>query len=519
VRGDAAARGCRRERSRVLIYRGVALSARSKFQVETEMVARPKVRPRGASYFCRTFGWKHTIISLDRKCDKAPAAATVAHSARATTPALAPRTCEYLSLLRARGCTARPAMDFIAFSTPSNIERIDRAPTLDEHEAALFADAREERREENRRKKRRNAGDDLIEGEEASLEEAGALSTNRDFPELFHRPSQNLQALFGDDSSSVIGDDQSSQSSSFQGLDGSGTQPTPDPDAPVERLRLPFRLQAKNIFCTYSKCPLDKWDVQEQLLAKFENGRLVKWMLIGQEHHKTGDLHLHVLIELLVRPNIRDCHTLDVYGPAVHLPNFTVHREQYHGKYEPLRHELSAIRYICKEDKDPLAYNLDPKREMYLKSSKMDRVAMAAFEGEGDWERRIRVENPGLHMTRIRDIHAVAQQGERDKLGPKKCGWLRIPRKPDRGPHTELEPEYHLIPLGFPRDMRQPQPYIFGPPKTGKTTVREELEARGFRGFEVPDNNDYSGFQNEFFSFMYIDEFNGEATLRVQKVG
>lgn len=69
-------------------------------------------------------------------------------------------------------------------------------------------------------------------------------------------------------------------------------------------------------------------------------GTIIKG-LIGQEHHKDGDLHLHAYVKYMNQINTRNSKFFDIdYDGKV-----------YHGNYQKAKCAIASIRYITKEDK------------------------------------------------------------------------------------------------------------------------------------------------------------------------
>jgi hypothetical protein len=101
-----------------------------------------------------------------------------------------------------------------------------------------------------------------------------------------------------------------------------------------------FQIKSKGFFLTYPQCPAPKQVVADMLAAK---GAIDKG-LIGQEHHMDGNLHLHAYVKYADYVRSRNPALFDI-----------VHEGKvYHGKYEPAKSAIASIKYISKEDKEPL---------------------------------------------------------------------------------------------------------------------------------------------------------------------
>lgn len=78
-----------------------------------------------------------------------------------------------------------------------------------------------------------------------------------------------------------------------------------------------FRFNAKHALLTYSQCPLEKEDIQTNLL--FTLGERVQRMVIGKEEHANGDPHIHVAILFRSKVNFKRANIFDIdsYHPNI----------------------------------------------------------------------------------------------------------------------------------------------------------------------------------------------------------
>lgn len=105
-----------------------------------------------------------------------------------------------------------------------------------------------------------------------------------------------------------------------------------------------FRFNAKNAFITYAQCPLDKAVVQEKLLNAFPD---TNYLLIGQEKHSDGGLHLHVFQSFNERFHCRSPRAWDLEGGDGVI---------YHPNVQAPRRCRDTLKYVRKEDKTPLEW-------------------------------------------------------------------------------------------------------------------------------------------------------------------
>lgn len=95
-----------------------------------------------------------------------------------------------------------------------------------------------------------------------------------------------------------------------------------------------FRLNAKQLFLTYPKCPLTKEEVLAQLMSKLP----IDGYIICRELHQDGQPHVHCLIKLERKVNLRNAQALDLQGEG----------ENYHGNYQAARSMKAVAQYVQK---------------------------------------------------------------------------------------------------------------------------------------------------------------------------
>lgn len=115
-----------------------------------------------------------------------------------------------------------------------------------------------------------------------------------------------------------------------------------------------FRLKSKGFFLTYAQCPAPKQVLAEMLASK---GTLVKG-LVGQERHQDGNLHLHAYAKYVKDIDTKNPRYFDIEWEG----------KTYHGEYESAKCAIASIKYITKEDKEPLELaDMDYKQEVSAK--------------------------------------------------------------------------------------------------------------------------------------------------------
>lgn len=131
-----------------------------------------------------------------------------------------------------------------------------------------------------------------------------------------------------------------------------------------------FRCQAKKIFLTYARCPATREEVLARLqLACDSLKNLLKNFSICQEHHKDGGLHLHALIELEKKPDIRDSRVFDLNLQG------EVYHPTWRTKIKSKKDELKLHKYIRKEDVEVLSNVIVDLDEKYTYAKAMEEAS------------------------------------------------------------------------------------------------------------------------------------------------
>lgn len=100
-----------------------------------------------------------------------------------------------------------------------------------------------------------------------------------------------------------------------------------------------FRIAARNIFLTYPKCELERYNLMSFLHQVHPD---MVYCIIAKENHKDGTPHLHALVTTSKKVDTRDNRFWDLYG--------------FHGNYQAARDTDDVRGYLLKTDKEPLEF-------------------------------------------------------------------------------------------------------------------------------------------------------------------
>ena len=114
---------------------------------------------------------------------------------------------------------------------------------------------------------------------------------------------------------------------------------------------------------------MPKQELADVLATK---GDIIKG-LIGQEKHQDGQSHLHAYVKYMKTMNIRNPAFFDIVYEG----------ETYHGNYQTAKSAIASIKYVSKEDTEPLELgDMDYKQETSAKQSKSKILGKRLAAGE-----------------------------------------------------------------------------------------------------------------------------------------
>nr|ASU11082.1 replication associated protein [Tomato leaf curl New Delhi virus] len=101
-----------------------------------------------------------------------------------------------------------------------------------------------------------------------------------------------------------------------------------------------FRVNAKNVFLTFPKCPLPK-ETMLELLKNIECPSDKLFIRVAQERHQDGSLHLHALIQFKGKAQFRNPRHFDVTHPN--------NSSQFHPNFQGAKSSSDVKSYIEKD--------------------------------------------------------------------------------------------------------------------------------------------------------------------------
>lgn len=251
----------------------------------------------------------------------------------------------------------------------------------------------------------------------------------------------------------------------------------------TEEPRRKFRLNAKNLFLTWPKNNVDSGTILNRIMEKFGVDN-VSYVCVSEEEHADGSPHLHAVVCLKKPCDIRNVATLDEVGGK-------------HGNYQSARNVKDVYEYVrkggnFKEQGTPPQICMQKKSDTFAQSLR-----------SGSSLEQVEEMDPAyfmLHQRAIKEYQTF-------------CVMKKLKSTP-RPPPLLINQWKNSFELGFSREFKQKQYWIYGKPNTGKTTFILDIIHSGFKGYIIPTNNDHADYDDNAYDFAYIDEFKGSLTIQ-----
>lgn len=269
------------------------------------------------------------------------------------------------------------------------------------------------------------------------------------------------------------------------------TSPSP---APSKK----FRLASKKFFLTFPQCSVTKEQAQERLQNKFPEE--LEWFIIGEEKHQDGTPHLHLALCFHNQKSVTRPDYFDFIGDK-------------HGNYQTMKSQQNCVKYVVKGG-IYVQNGIDVASVLAKKASKSAFVAKQILDGKTIKE--VAEEDPGFFMMNKRKIEEYEAFVKRHKnLNLQE--WKKIPDADicDYDEISDMEISAWLnLNVKEPREFRQPQLYIYGPPKLGKSTLISNLE-KYLRVYHIPRDEDfYDGYDDDLYDLAVLDEAKSTKTMQ-----
>jgi len=254
-----------------------------------------------------------------------------------------------------------------------------------------------------------------------------------------------------------------------------------------------FRLQAKTYFLTWPQNVLDKDELLERCVALW--GDIVNYIVIAAEEHKSGEPHLHAII------NFKEKHTICDAIPVLDALTGK------HGNYQGAKSAPKVLRYVCKGG-NYVSFGELP--DMSEKVNLSDKLAKLIYEG-GTFA-QCKEEAPGYSMLNKRKIDEFAIWCKRQKMMEDKIPWAGC--EPSDHYAIGQITEWLNMNLLKPRVPRQKQLWLCGPPGIGKSRLIGQLHSR-LRVYDMPRDEDwYDEYEDGCYDLIVMDEYKSHKKIQ-----
>lgn len=179
-----------------------------------------------------------------------------------------------------------------------------------------------------------------------------------------------------------------------------------------------FRISAKKIALTYAQCPIEK----EYLFEELKKVIKITKYLIGREHHKDGNFHLHAFIESETKIESKNCRFLDILWEG----------KTYHPNIRSVTNQEKWIDY-CSKDMDYIDGGIDRfSTSSNFKKKKSDLESWIAHR------QYLRLSNT-IYPIDFKTFHPKVDHVWNEGAFGEKCDSVMIIGDPDLGKTTWIQ--------------------------------------------------------------------------------
>lgn len=242
------------------------------------------------------------------------------------------------------------------------------------------------------------------------------------------------------------------------------------------------------------------------MLSRLEAGSTYRplWAVISREAHSDGTPHLHLVVKWTKKINLRSASALDYLAGQ-------------HGSYEAVKDLPGALKYLFKEDPEPLQFGPVPIHLMRQSSGKKnsqegkekigDIVAAALMAGTSIMD--ILKENKGYTMANLKkmqQLQAFLATQAKERMSLSHQVTIAIGEDVTTQDRTIFEWARDNI-FNRKREFKAAQLYIHGPCNHNKTSfVMKLLEVAKY--YAMPNDEPYDDFWDDnAYDFAVLDEY------------
>jgi len=260
-----------------------------------------------------------------------------------------------------------------------------------------------------------------------------------------------------------------------------------------------FRINAKRLFLTFPQCATTRETAKQRIEESALFKDKIEWLIIAQEQHQDGNLHLHIGISLKDKLTFCRADFADFIGGQ-------------HGNYQAMRNMKKCVAYITKTDSSFIAQGVSVEAILQKqKSTDTWDIAMAIKAGASLDQIDKDFPDQVLRNKRKLEDYISYQSVKRMKadLLPWKDHDLPLLDWNAMKIWTWINKNIKKT-----REFKQTQLYIYGEKNLGKTSLIHYLE-KYLMIYWIPSDEDfYDFYTDEDYDLAVIDEFRGGKTIQ-----
>lgn len=269
------------------------------------------------------------------------------------------------------------------------------------------------------------------------------------------------------------------------------------------------------LLLTYPQCQTTKEQVVQNLTVALPDR--VRFYVVAEETHESGDPHLHVLLGLkgrMLLSSQTNHNLLDKLVTSDHHP------EGKHGNYQTVRSLKKVMEYVTKEGRY-LASGIDVTetlRETEKEKKRKEREEIVGNLMNGMSPSEVMEQYTTFYFVQRKRIQEFAQDVQLLKLSSKKLEKVVTISSLETTTSSSISGliswlnENVLESNRKTRAPRQKQLWLHGPPRLGKSRMINQL-SKYLRIYEIPTEDWYDQYRDDAYDLAVMDEFTGQKPI------
>lgn len=257
--------------------------------------------------------------------------------------------------------------------------------------------------------------------------------------------------------------------------------------------RKEWKASLKSVFCTWPQAEVPLNEFEKRVRAQYPS---LEWAVVCRELHQDGNPHMHAVLGFMLKTRLTSKKLDAIVGK--------------HGDYKHCKGMKKALEYVRKGGNF-----LDIGPVPQLNVPVITQIAQMVKAGKR--ARDIDAQFPGTYLQNKKKIDEYITWNDMQNMEKLLKPWeecpLKAPEDVISGPNSQIL-EWLLKNIRKPREFKQEQLYIWGPPGLGKTHLVNML-AQYVAVYNIPtDEEFYDEWQDGLYDVAVMDEF--KASKKIQ---